>query len=199
MQPIVSVENPTLFATINKLTSSLMNWKKETENYKNQIIQAYSMNSKAGKKFTSQVDALAKVYHQRLGILQSLLSQIKDQANTASSSCHIIAQSLETLDGDFDKIDPFVERLERDIEMVSNLAKYAGKLDGIFSPLKCLLKRYKCVGDDSKIKSTQIMPIRAIVDLSGRLFVKSKNSFRNTYICIIKLMFNVYSETGPQN
>lgn len=170
LQPIVNAENPTLYTTINKLSSSLGSWKSEAEKYKDLIIQAYSMNDKAGKKFTSQVDALAMTYHQRVGLLQSLLSQIKDEANTAHSASSTIAQSLETLDGDFDKIDPYVDRLEADIDKVSQLATFAGKIDGVFSPLKCLIKKFDCVGDDNNIKKTQMVPLKVLLDLSGKFY-----------------------------
>ena len=164
----MKAENPTLIATFNQLTSSLNNWKSQAQKYQGQIKQAYTMDEKAKKKFTPKVDALAKTYHQRLGELQSLLSQIKDQATAACSTSHTIVQALSTVSGDFDKIDPYVKRLEDDISSVSQLANWAGRLDGIFSPLKGLLTTYKCVGDDNDIKSTQLKPIKIIMEISGR-------------------------------
>lgn len=166
-QPLMTAENPTLFATINKLISSLNNWKSQAQKYQDQIQNGYAMNDKVGKKYTTKVNALATTYHQRLGELQSLLSLIKEQAETASSTSHSIAQSLSVVSGDFDKIDPYVQKLEDDIYSVAELANVAGKLDGIFSPLKCMLTTYKCVGDQNNIKRTQKVSIQFLMDISG--------------------------------
>lgn len=127
------------------------------------------MNEQAGGKFTSQVDALATTYHQRVGQLQSLLSQITKLSTTAGTTSHTIIQSLCVVSGDFDEIDPYVQKLEDDIKGVSQLASWAGRLDGIFSPLKCMLTTYKCVGDENNIKSTQMFPFKTILELSGMI------------------------------
>lgn len=163
----MNAESPTLFATIKQLESSLKNWKSQAQKYQSQIQHGYKMDDKSGKKHTAQLDALATTYHQRLGELQSLLGQIKERAEAASSTSHAIAQALSTVSGDFDKVDAYAAKLEDDITKVAQLASWAGKLDGIFAPLKCMLTTYKCVGDDNHIKSTMMKSFQFIMELSG--------------------------------
>ena len=169
----MTAESPTLLATIKHLISSLNDWKLHAQLYQKKLQCCYDLNAKAGYKYTAQVNTLATTYHQRLGELQSLLSQIKVQAEIASTTSHTIVHSLSIVSRDFDKIDPYVEQLEDDIASVAQLANWAGKLDGILSPLKCLLTAGKCVGDPHNIKGTMMTSLKFVVDFSGMIWQKN--------------------------
>ena len=165
----MDAENPNLFDTITKMTTSLNNWSKEAERYKKQIIRAYDLDKNFKGKFKPRIDALAKTYHTRLGVLQTKLTQIKDKASTASDNSQSFIKALSSVTADFDKIDPYVERLEQDIAKVAYMSKWAGKIDGVFSPLKSLLQPYTCKGDQSNIKSSALVPFKLIMELDSRL------------------------------
>ena len=138
----------------------------EAQRYKNQILHAYDLDKNFNGKFQTRIDALANTYHTRLGELQTKLTQIQKQAAIASTNSHSIIADLRLVTADFDKIDPYVETLEEDIAKVSYMSKWAGKIDGIFSPLKSLLKDYKCKSD---IKKSALKPFTLFLKLNGML------------------------------
>ena len=174
LQSILEAGRLNLRDTTKKVIFSLENYKSQAQRYKELLEKAYMMDINENGSFTSQIDAFATEYHQRLEELQSLLGQIDGPATSASAIGHDIAQSLITMSEAFDKVVPFVEKLEEDIVRISNLAKWAGKIDPVASPIKC---SYKCarVGDNSQ----DTAPLMLILKLTGR---RQNSTVRNKHL-----------------
>lgn len=120
------------------------------------------------KKFKPRIDALATTYHQRIAQLQSILNEIQGLAKQSGDEGNTIAGSLDSVGVQFDKLDPSVSQLEEAIQKVGELARFAAKLDGIFKPLKWMLQKYKCIGDQNGIKAGSLHSFQMLSDLSSK-------------------------------
>ena len=96
-----------------------------------------------------------------------LVKQSSDEGNA-------IAGSLDSVSVQFDELDPSVSHLEEVIQKVGEVARFAAKLDGIFEPLKFMLQKHKCIGDQNGIKAGSLKAFQMLSDLSSKLF----------YLCI---------------
>lgn len=159
--------------TTKKVISSLEDYKSQAQRYKELLEKAYVMDSRENGSFTSQIDDFATEYHHRIEELQSLLSQIEGPATSASAIGHGIAQSLSTVRAAFNKVQPFVKKLEEDIVHISHLAKWAGKIDPVASPIKCSYKSAR-VGESSHA----MPPLMLILKLTANSDVQ--DSFMET-------------------
>ena len=165
----MKANSPTLIATITQLLSALSNWKSQAEKYCHQLQHGYALDKQLGGKFQARLDALASTYHQRIFQLQAVLSEIKAHAATAGNDGKSVANALEAVCNQFDKVDPYVSRLEGDIQKIAVVSQYAAKLDAIFQPLQWMLKHYKCVGDQDDIKAMTWKTFQLLSQLSGIL------------------------------
>ena len=96
-----------------------------------------------------------------------LVKQSSDEGNT-------IAGSLDTVGFQFDKLDPSISHLEEVIQKIGEVAQFAARLDGIFRPLKFMLQRHKCIGDQNGIKAGSLKAFQMLSELSSELYVTTK-------------------------
>ena len=180
LQPIAAANSPTLTATINKLSSSLDNWKTQAERYRSLLQHSYSLD-KAGK-FKPRIDAVATTYHQRIAQLQSTISDIKEYVSTTGKDGFTIAHWLNGVCSQFDNLDPNVDKLEMAIGKVGEIADYTAKIDGIFQPLQWMLQHYNCTGDVKGIKAQSLGRFQDITKIASKLNNHTKPFY----------LFNVY-------